>query len=419
MPNTEQSVASIKELVNEYKKELSEDKKNELFQKIIDELCKLGVDSYSFYITCNKMVQKIESDETIDRLSRYLETKKETLSKAESDEKNKCFTVFYLVAYYYWENKRITDLNNLIKSYIQYFTTFALALQIQGRVSRRNKKYKEAIDYDKKAEELLKEKSITNPAFKYTTAASVANALENGYFNAVSEDDIYRAIKSAEEAINQNPDYHKWYYLKAKLQIYSIVYFYSKGEKDKYNNFEQIIEESIDFLGKAVDRLDSSSRSYDSTKMKYESYRLQGDRIKSEMGLQKQLAEAKESLENMIKKQNEIEQTLHNEQIKYLEILAVFVSVITIIITIMGSTQGKYSVNELSIIIVVMNLSVLAVYSGFLLLVKNGVSIKSIIVGLLCSLIIIRIINPTLFDNMTSWLFNVFRSNSLPDGTPH
>lgn len=419
MSNAESTEKSLEVLVDEYKKESSDDNKNMLLQKIIDELCKLEVDSYSFYITCNTMVQRIESEGTIDRLNGYLDSHKATLGNAAQNELDKCFTAFYLVAYYYWENKRITNLNKLIETYIHHFLKYALAIQMQGRVDRRNKKYKDAIDHDKKAELLLKEKGITNPAFKYTTAASVANALENGYFSAVSEDDISTALKSAEEAINLNPNYHKWYYLKAKLQIYSVVYFYSKGEKDKYNNFDKTIEEAIEFLGKAVDRLDSSSRSYDSTKMKYESYRLQGDRIKSEMGLQKQLAEAKESLENMIKKQNEIEQTLHNEQIKYLEILAVFVSVITIIITIMGSTQGKYSVNELSIIIVVMNLSVLAVYSGFLLLVKNGVSIKSIIVGLLCSLIIIKIINPPLFDNMTSWLFSVLSSNSSPDGISH
>lgn len=383
---------------------------------IIQSLCNLIPDTYKFYFACNKTVQNIEHEETIDALAKYLDKEKEKLSK-NTEDRDSYYTIYHLISYYYWENKRISLLSNLIETYAGFFDEYALSYQIQGRLDRNHKRYKDALNKDRIALSILKKKNIINNAVRYTSAASIANALENGYYNVLTEDDIAEAMDAAEAAIKQNPTYHKWYYLKAKLIIYSIDYYYKTQKRSKYANYQFIIEEAIDNLNKAIDCLDSTARTYDSTKMKYDSYRLQADRIRSEIWLQEQLFEATETIRKMTEKQEKIETTLHDEQIKYLEILAVFVSVISIIVTIMGTTTNAYAMPDMLLIIVTMNVCVLAVYAGFLLLIKKKISIKCIIIELICVGIIVSIINPSFYKEAFSriqHLYSIFFSSNKP-----
>lgn len=292
-----------------------------------------------------------------------------------NEMKDIAYLAYTILADHYWNNKQIEKLNIVINDYSEIFEAHALSQQILGRTKRFSHQYKESLACDKKALQILKEQNISNDRIRLTTAATVAKTLENGYLTIVDDTLLKGAIEIADTVINRKNVFHKWYYLKAKLLIFSCDYYQAKKEKITTDSIKQNTDLAKSMLDNAIAALDPASENYFSLKMKYEFYRLEADRVQSKYLLKKDVDELSirqhDFQENIVARQHDLESTLHKEQVKYLEILAIFVSVISIIITMMGTINSNFDVVEIIAIIAAMCVSILAVYSAFLLLLNS------------------------------------------------
>lgn len=356
---------------------------------LLDNLCNLEIDSYSFSFGANTASRTISKD-IITHLEKYLESYRRGYKNYVF---NYAFSAYYLLSYYYREYEKMVQLEKLIAQYEDIFLQYALTYQIRGRLLRRNGNGKEALKCDLKAMSILDNKNIQNLGVSITYASTVSIALENRE-EYINKDDIDKSFKAVEDAMQLNPKYAKYSYLMAKLMMFALQF----DTKDyEYAYCKQCISESKELLRKSIELEDEKSDAYMSHVIEYKSYMRQADLILAEIRMSIQMKqqsnEAADSIAADFKNaQKEVDNKLHQTQNRFLEILALFVSVVAIIMVVIGMFSNQFTITQTIATIIVMNVCVIAVYSAFLILLHKKIMARYVISILLCVLIILAVV---------------------------
>lgn len=386
--------------------------------KVFANLVALEIDSYSFTYGANLLARNITKDDAV-ALNDYLEAYERHDSKCNDSY---AFVSYYLLAYYYREYEEMAKLKKLIPRYDDLFPQYALAHQIRGRMLRRQKgQGRKALDCDLQAMRILEEKHIENIGVSVTYASTVSLALENSE-TFINDTDVKKSIDSVRQAININPLYGKYDYLLAKLLMFDLL----RHEDDfTYDECIDIIMEAKELLRKAIELEDSQTVAYASQVIEFKSYMRQADWILSEIRMlkgakkqasdaekvvQERISETKERVDELLKttkaeiaekfetnqkkvndqfnaNQEKVTEQLNQMQNKYMEILALFVSVVSVVMVFIDMLSNKFSSVQLIIALVAMNTCVIAVYAVFLILLKKVE--KKYIITLFISLLIL------------------------------
>ena len=251
-----------------------------------------------------------------------------------------------------------------------------------------------AINYDRKASELLKKKNIDNIQVEITNASTISIALENRE-NYITESDIANAISVVQRAIISNAEYAKYYYLLAKLKIFSLLY---KNDHNKLDtiDYAKEIKDAKELLRTAIELEDAKADSYSTSISEYKTYLRSADLVLAEIQLTNKIEKMQTRQNDIIKKkfetnnQNteellqktkvEVDEKIKDTQNKYLEILAIFVSIVAIIMVVIGSFSQKFTLTQILVIIIGMCLGVLALYSAFLIMLNDTIKSKYLVV---------------------------------------
>lgn len=364
--------------------------------ELLSNLVQLGIDTYNFSIGANIAAKTINKS-IVAELEKYMQIFFEKKNKNRNDD-DKAFCAYYLLTYYYRIYEKMDKLSNVITLYQSYFEQredrYALAYQIRGRYLRRRGDGSKAINYDRKASELLKKKNIDNIQVEITNASTISIALENRE-NYITESDITNAISVVQRAIISNAEYAKYYYLLAKLKIFSLLY---KNDHNKLDtiDYAKEIKDAKELLRTAIELEDAKADSYSTSISEYKTYLRSADLVLAEIQLTNKIEKMQTRQNDIIKKkfetnnQNteellqrtkvEVDEKIKDTQNKYLEILAIFVSIVAIIMVVIGSFSQKFTLTQILVIIIGMCLGVLALYSAFLIMLNDTIKSKYLVV---------------------------------------
>lgn len=405
-------------------------------KELLENLVALEIDSYNFSIGANIASRTINKS-IITELEKYMADFNANTMKSEADYDN-AFTAYYLLTYYYRTYEKLEAYSNALNLYQSYFEAqtdrYALAYQIKARYLRKNGEGERALVYDRKAVELLKRKQIDNIHVRITLAATIAIALENRD-TFISEKDIEDSFETVQNAIILNSEYAKYRYLWAKLKIFSLLY---KNDRNQLNgiDYAKEIREAKRLLRDAIELEDAKADSYSTSVIEYRTYMRAADLVLSEIKLTEKIKlielAQNESIQqhfdnnrinvenNLRDTQNDITdklQTLKNDmnlkidlikdnfqtlltdtkssfenqlkqsQERYLEILGVIVSIISVIMVVIGTYSAKLSITAILVATFGMSVGMIGVYSAFLILLKDQVG-KKYIIFLITSIVI-------------------------------
>ena len=323
----------------------------------------------------------------------------------------------------------MAQLQELINKYEVYFLDcYALTYQVHGRLWRRKGYCKEALECDKRAMAKLAEKNINNLGVRITYASTVSIALENKD-DSIQEEDICKSVEAIEEAIALNSKYAKYSYLKAKIMMFRLTF-----GVDNYDYSECAKQVSIakELLRTAIEYEDEKSDSYMHHIIDYKSYMREADLILAEIrtlilikkqseqsvaasdAFKKTLQEVKNAEEKIYQTQNtlnermleiqstlnerlyevqnSVDEKLHQTQNHFLEILALFVSVVSIIMVAVGMLSKQFTILQTIFAIIIMNVCAVAVYSSFLMLLHDKLVTRHMVALVLCIIIVCVVI---------------------------
>ena len=390
-------------------------------EELLKSIAALEIDSYSFSIGANIASRTIDKS-LVGLLENYMNSFCEKPTKTNTDY-DYAFVAYYLLTYYYRTYEKLEKYSDVIRKYQAYFEekplSYSLAFQIKARYLRKKGEGKKALDYDRKAVELLKNKGVENIHVNITLAATIAIALENRE-PFITDQDITESIASANKAIMINSEYPKYKYLLAKLQIYSLLYNNDKDNLDGVD-YSKVIIDSKKLLRDAIELEDAKADSYPSSVIEYRSYMRAADLVLSEIRLtnrirtiqkeqteyiQKRFDESQLNINNELNNtQNSFSQSLnktileikeninkesqesHNRietaqqgfekelkdtQERYLEILGVFVAIVAIIMVVVGTYSAQIALTSIIIATSCMCVGMIGVYSAFLILLRES-----------------------------------------------
>ena len=404
------SLNSINNIYTNEQKEYAQEQSivHDTINSLLSYLVSLQVDSYNYSVGANHASQNLDYavfsflQSIIDDYS---------LSNREDIEKKidirVAFTAYYLLSYMCRQYER-ERLEQIIDTYENFFLDrFALAYQIRGRSLRDRKLIQEAIQNDKIALSMLKEEKIDNIGVLVTYASSIAKGLEESIIE-LNESDIDQAIENVIRAIQINRKYSKYHYLLSLLRLERVKkqFFDSlKRDYDSWNTdepWEQELIKAEDSIQTALDYLDEKSQSYTSFLVMYrlildriknvQSYihLLKGLRMKENAyhskiinqintslnGWRKEISEKTEEETKIAlrESQEQIQKELKETQNRYLEILAVFVAIVGVMMTMIGLLSHDYTIREVFAGMIVMNSGLIIVYSIFKMILSNKIS---------------------------------------------
>lgn len=336
---------------------------HEDIKDILEKLIDLGVETENYSKQANKTAQTLDRSIKTD-FSNYLDdfvNNNPIDASIDSDELDRAFTAFYLLVYYEREYEEMTQLGITINAFQDYFVNYALTSQIKGRYLRRVGKEREALVCDKVAKRKLDEKGISNVWVDITYASSISILMEKRD-SSLTRYDIDSCIESIAVAKERHADYAKLNYLYGKLKMFSLV----NGDNNKsFEECKQIINEAKEELRMAIEKEDKNKDYYSLSVIEYKSYIRQADLILAELRLRSSIVKQSEELVN------EIDTRFNKQQAKNMELLAIFSSIVAIIVVAIGLFSKEYPLKSILTAIIVMNLCVLAVYSTILLLLDD------------------------------------------------
>lgn len=353
-------------------------------EELLANLVQLEIDTYRFSIGANLAAKTISKSIVIE-LEKYLSV---FFAKGKKGKKSvdKAFCAYYLLTYYYRIYEKMDKFLTAIDLYQNFFEQreeqYALAYQIRGRYLRRRGDGSKALDYDRKAKELLEKKNIDNIQVSITNASTIAIALENRE-NYVTDEDIKSAMNIVQKAIIGNQEYAKYYYLLAKLKIFSLLYKNDHGKLDGIDYIKEI-KEAKELIRTSIELEDTKADSYPTSISEYKTYLRSADITLAELQLTNKISSMEIEHKNMIetrfeKNNQETLEKIKNAQDKYLEILAIFVSIISIIMVVIGSFSRSFSTTQILVITTGMCLGTLIIYSAFLIMLRKEIEKKHII----------------------------------------
>ncbi len=238
---------------------------------------KYGVEEYGFTLAMDILVETSPKE-----LSECLE---EILVMSGTDEdydarENLYFAAYYALSIVYKKEENEEGLASLASDKYDSFGNFTLQLEVFSRYNKRCGDFKTALSNDFLAINILSDEGKENPGIWISYASTVCIMLTSKE-PSLKDEDIATAKKYVEKAIEFNPDYPKYYFLKAQLiflssvrqnlsidqlkeardaasdlidrraavclhKIYHNKNRYIKKEKAKYEKFKELMEDIID-----------------------------------------------------------------------------------------------------------------------------------------------------------------------------
>lgn len=406
------SIESINTLYNEGQEEYAIEKMSvqKTVNSLLTYLVSLQVDSYYYSVGTNYASQNLDYNDTVILdIQSIIDDYISNLEKSSAQDKDieVAFTAYYVLFYMFHLHERDKQ-KRVLDEYEHYFLDrFALAYQIRGRELRDRKLIKEAIQNDKIALNKLKEKNMENIGVKVTLASSMAIGLEENIID-FNDSEVKQAIENVVQAIQLNRKYAKYHYLLSVLRLEQVkknFFAFVKSNYDGWNTddkWEQELDEAERSIQTALDLLNEKSPTYTGF---FVLYRLTLDRIKTVQSyiqlvkeielkhralrsnvisqMDKSYNEWKEVISNKTSDdtkialhefQKQFQEELKETQTRYLEILAVFVAIVGVMMTMIGLLSHNYKIQEVLAGMIVMNSGLIVVYSFFKIILSNKIS---------------------------------------------
>ena len=133
------------------------------------------------------------------------------------------FAVYYTLSLIYKKKgeTKHAQLGELLNDkYRAILGNYPLLFEVHSRYYKRNHNYRQALYNDKIAIRILRHNNQTNPAVCISFASTVCSMLEDPN-ESPSEEDIKEAMNYINDAIDFNPSYPKYYFLKARALFFS------------------------------------------------------------------------------------------------------------------------------------------------------------------------------------------------------
>lgn len=236
-----------------------------------------GVEEYGFTLAMDILVETSPKE-----LSECLEEML-VLSKEDEDydsKENIYFAAYYALSIVYKKEDNKAGLCELASEKYSFFGNFTLQLEVFSRYNKRCGDFKKALANDFLAIDILSDDGKKNAGLWISYASTVCIML-TGKEPSLKDNDIKLAKEYVEKAIEFNPDYPKYYFLKAQLLFLSVarnnptaeelgsardeaqtlidrraavclhkIYHnknrYIKKEKAKYEKFKELMDDIID-----------------------------------------------------------------------------------------------------------------------------------------------------------------------------
>ena len=141
----------------------------------------------------------------------------------DDDERDIYFAAYYALSLIRKKQDDVAGLMELLDDKYASLSCYPLHYEVHSRYYKRVDKFSQALSCDKRAINILNRKNITNVALCISYASTVCTMLKRRD-PSLSSDDIELAQKYIGAAIEFNPDYPKYYFLKAQLTFLSAVH---------------------------------------------------------------------------------------------------------------------------------------------------------------------------------------------------
>lgn len=344
--------------------------KNEV-TSLLEGLSNLGINTYYFSFCANQISPNLKND-TLNILIQQLQ-EFHMLKHCDKNrhEREKAFCALYLVTYYYFLDGQIDEMGRVLTQYEDIFLRRAiekenaLIYQIRGRFFRLKGDIENARQNDLRAIELLESQNIENIQAHVTYAGTVLRALQDTGDSKYVEE-AKKTIPILEKATRQYPMVPRYYYLLAKIYLYTVLYDDSANNE---NDYLPLLNKAKQLISTAVDKENPNHKSYYKNISKYNGFRQVSEFIMAQKKFNS-ITLKKIEIKNK-NAQDQLEATLHSALNRYMELLALFVSIIALIMAFIQSFTNGFTAKEILQIVISMNAGLLAVYSSFLCLLHD------------------------------------------------
>lgn len=180
---------------------------------------KYGVEEYGFTLAMDILVETSPKE-----LSECLEELLALSKKDEEydDKENVYFAAYYALSIVYKKEENEDGLRELASDKYADFGNFTLQLEVFSRYNKRCGDFKKALANDFLAIDILSDEEKENAGLWISYASTVCIMLTSKE-PSLKDNDIKLAKEYVEKAIAFNPDYPKYYFLKAQLLFLSVA----------------------------------------------------------------------------------------------------------------------------------------------------------------------------------------------------
>ena len=205
---------------------------------------KFGVEEYSFNLAMDVFVEAAYKNLS-ECLKRILD--ESDFDSPDDRERNIIFAAYYALSLIRKKQDDVDGLCQLIGEEYDDLRDFALHFEVHSRYYKRVGKYREALSCDKRAINVLKRNDIINVALCISYASTLCTMLKNKD-TSLRDEDVELAKNYIEAAIEFNPVYPKYYFLKAQLVFLSAV-----RKTDDLKELEAASREAIELIDERAD----------------------------------------------------------------------------------------------------------------------------------------------------------------------
>lgn len=210
--------------------------------KIITE--EFTVEKYDFTLAMDVFIETATKD-----LAKCLE---EILERSEHDKNYIDKEQIYFAAYYalsiiYKKEGDLNGLQELLGEKYDKFRNFALHFEVHSRYYKRVDNFKKALSCDKLAINVLNSRGVVNVGLCISYASTVCTMLKKRD-STLKDTDVDLAKKYVDMAIDFNPIYPKYYFLKAQL-----IFLSAMREKKGLAGLQEARDEAITLIDEHAD----------------------------------------------------------------------------------------------------------------------------------------------------------------------
>ena len=194
---------------------------NETFESLTMIVNAFGTEEYKFNLSIEMFVEK-SPIQIKGMLLRILENElPSSIDMFEiNDDLKTVFATYYAVSLIFKKDNQIEELEKLLDSkYGEVFSAFPLLYEVHSRYYKRVGMYREALQKDRLAINLLASKSIQNYAVCTSYVSTICLMCSQN--QDVESSEMSTAERYIDRAIEFNPVYPKYWYIKAQLKFYA------------------------------------------------------------------------------------------------------------------------------------------------------------------------------------------------------